>query len=354
MGHTTLNQILDIFDLLVKNQNPDSERALYTYLFTKPSTTKRFESLIESAAAGTGLDQVVFHFDSPVPHGTNPEGDHVASSFHALEQNESSSDAHEETMEEQQEYDYIDDLDETTNADADTSKDGNGGQNDEVEANAGEPQAPEDLQISAEENLTADLAQPMAEAEANGNTTQQFFCQPFTSFDFPTTRSTAAQHYPHPYNPSVISDFDMTFSQKDTDETLSALAEADFEMAMEPDVDNTAEDGDFDANEDLTSEYKNDALDLANADTSASNTIDNDDTGLGMTAEEAAEALDQFDETKAPDQVDDEIDWRDDPADEDISTISAGANKRSHDADGLVQEDGPGKCSLQLPQAICY
>ncbi|KAI9167372.1 LOW QUALITY PROTEIN: glutamic acid-rich protein [Paramyrothecium foliicola] len=65
----TLRQILEVFDLLVKNQDPDSSRVLYTYLFTRPSTSKRFEFLVESATAGKGLDEVIHLFASPMPHG---------------------------------------------------------------------------------------------------------------------------------------------------------------------------------------------------------------------------------------------------------------------------------------------
>lgn len=58
-----------MFDLLVKNQDPNTSRVLYTYLFAKSSTSKRFESLVESAAAGKGLDEVTRLFGSPMPHG---------------------------------------------------------------------------------------------------------------------------------------------------------------------------------------------------------------------------------------------------------------------------------------------
>ncbi|KAL6414826.1 hypothetical protein AUP68_01361 [Ilyonectria robusta] len=66
LSSVTLRQILEIFDLLVKNQDPESSRTLYTYLFTKPSASKRLESLIESATAGKGLDEVIHLFESPV------------------------------------------------------------------------------------------------------------------------------------------------------------------------------------------------------------------------------------------------------------------------------------------------
>ncbi|KAK7433092.1 hypothetical protein QQZ08_000021 [Neonectria magnoliae] len=66
LSSVTLHQILEIFDLLVKNQDPDSSRTLYTYLFTRPCASKRLESLIESATAGKGLDEVIHLFESPV------------------------------------------------------------------------------------------------------------------------------------------------------------------------------------------------------------------------------------------------------------------------------------------------
>lgn len=337
--------------MLVKNQDPDSERALYTYLFTKPSTTKRFESLIENAAAGTGLDKVIYHFDSPVPHGTNPDGDHVASSYHDLDEYQSPGDAsakaHDEQLDNQKEYDYIDDLDETAQMNASGPHTGHGEQY--GDAAVDELQAPgESLPESGREHSNTTLAQLAVDAEANGNNTQ-LLCQPFMLFSSSTTlNSLSAYHYPRTYNPSVISDFDMISSQKDADENLSAFAEADFEMAMEPDIDNDVEDGDFDVNGDMPDEYQNDALDSANVETSASNTVDNEDAGLDMTAEEAAEALDQFDEAKNPDQVDDEIDWREDPAEDDMSTMSAGATKRSHDLDGLNQEGEPGMLGSRI------
>lgn len=71
MSQVTLTQILEVFDLLVKNQDPDGSRGLYTYLLTKPSATKRFELLVESAAAGRGLGDVAHCFETPIPHNTH-------------------------------------------------------------------------------------------------------------------------------------------------------------------------------------------------------------------------------------------------------------------------------------------
>ncbi|KAF4428248.1 hypothetical protein FACUT_9479 [Fusarium acutatum] len=71
MSNITLRQILEIFDLLVKNQDPDGSRPLYAYLFTKPNAEKRFDYLVESATAGKGLDEVIHLFETPMTAGTS-------------------------------------------------------------------------------------------------------------------------------------------------------------------------------------------------------------------------------------------------------------------------------------------
>ncbi|CAH0043112.1 unnamed protein product [Clonostachys solani] len=69
----TLRQILEIFDMLVKNQDPDGTRTLYTYLITKPNPPKRWEALLESAASGQGLEEVMHIFNPRIPTSTEPE-----------------------------------------------------------------------------------------------------------------------------------------------------------------------------------------------------------------------------------------------------------------------------------------
>ena len=53
---------MEIFTLLVKNQDPDANPRLYTNLFTRPATGKRLEALIEDAFAGKGLSEVSYKF----------------------------------------------------------------------------------------------------------------------------------------------------------------------------------------------------------------------------------------------------------------------------------------------------
>ncbi|KIE00343.1 hypothetical protein MAJ_03581, partial [Metarhizium majus ARSEF 297] len=67
LGSISLRQILEVFDILVKNRDPESSRPLYTYLFTRPSVGRRFDFLLESASDGKGLDDVIHLFQSAVP-----------------------------------------------------------------------------------------------------------------------------------------------------------------------------------------------------------------------------------------------------------------------------------------------
>ncbi|ODA81560.1 hypothetical protein RJ55_00060 [Drechmeria coniospora] len=62
----TLSQILDVFEILTKNEDPESSRRLSAYLFTRPNTMKRFEFLMEGATVGnTKLEDVAYYFEPP-------------------------------------------------------------------------------------------------------------------------------------------------------------------------------------------------------------------------------------------------------------------------------------------------
>ena len=69
-----MRQVLEVFDILVKNQDPESTRTLYTYLFTRPSTGKRLEFLVESATEGRGLDEIIHLFQHPSHVGNSAAG----------------------------------------------------------------------------------------------------------------------------------------------------------------------------------------------------------------------------------------------------------------------------------------
>lgn len=62
----TLHKVLDLMDSLVKNEDPESYTQLYTYLFTRPDTLKRFKFLQDSATVDKkGLGDVLYIFRAP-------------------------------------------------------------------------------------------------------------------------------------------------------------------------------------------------------------------------------------------------------------------------------------------------
>lgn len=61
--------------MLAKNQDPDSTRSLYTYLFSRPNPTRRYDSLVECATSGKRLDDVAYLFDSHDVHNDRQEDD---------------------------------------------------------------------------------------------------------------------------------------------------------------------------------------------------------------------------------------------------------------------------------------
>ncbi|KAL6821952.1 hypothetical protein J3E69DRAFT_339620 [Trichoderma sp. SZMC 28015] len=109
----TLRQVLEVFDLLVKNQDPDSSRVLYTYLFTRSNASKRFDFLAESAAAGRGLDEVIHLFEPPFGHH------HAAVDAHHRHEHDDDHDEASETNDATETHESVEDDDENDENDAD-------------------------------------------------------------------------------------------------------------------------------------------------------------------------------------------------------------------------------------------
>ncbi|KAG7102727.1 hypothetical protein HYQ44_016815 [Verticillium longisporum] len=60
----TLGSILQVFDHLVKNKDPEATRPMYALLITRPNCSKRWSSLIEDAWNGKNIDEVSYSFHS--------------------------------------------------------------------------------------------------------------------------------------------------------------------------------------------------------------------------------------------------------------------------------------------------
>ncbi|KAL7814985.1 hypothetical protein V8C44DRAFT_29284 [Trichoderma aethiopicum] len=134
LASITFRQVLEVFDLLVKNQDPDSSRTLYTYLFTKPNPSKRFEFLVESAAASKGLDEVIYLFESPAGH-------HHQAAVEADDGDDYEHDEDSEANEVTEAHESAEDGDEHGDADAETEESqGSEEEEDEEETSAAEDQ----------------------------------------------------------------------------------------------------------------------------------------------------------------------------------------------------------------------
>ncbi|KAM0334158.1 hypothetical protein ACHAQA_001178 [Verticillium albo-atrum] len=60
----TLGSILQVFDHLVKNKDPEATRPMYALLITRPNCSKRWSSLIEDAWNGKNIDEISYSFSA--------------------------------------------------------------------------------------------------------------------------------------------------------------------------------------------------------------------------------------------------------------------------------------------------
>ncbi|KAJ4254765.1 hypothetical protein NW757_005092 [Fusarium falciforme] len=393
MTNVTFRQIVEIFDLLVKNQDPDGSKTLYTYLFTKPNTEKRLESLIESATAGKGLDEVIHLFESPMPAAsTLMEADIAVDGLHeeldAFDSPEDEGQPDEaETAEHDEENSREAGLDtnvevSTTHGDAeDEHDDGNVTTEPTTEnpANAG----------TYDETVTETSHHPDAVAEdenseRNGKATPPSasslicyypgfcLCAPCVAeFVEDHEREEAeyrlslglqqkAKHSLTRFERSFLdhdrkkhthsqSDFSMTFSYQDTDEFFPAPVDSEADPFADLELDVGAEDDDeVDLGDDAVPEEQV-AVELETAhartnDTSTTATLKDEDETGSINVDLSADATEEGTAEKTgPNEENDldEIDWRDEPEvdDEGPSTPSAAGKRARGDDDEVDAED---------------
>ncbi|KAL7905922.1 hypothetical protein GGI35DRAFT_125458 [Trichoderma velutinum] len=139
----TLRQVLEVFDLLVKNQDPDNSRVLYTYLFTRSNTSKRFEFLAESAAAGKGLDEVIHLFESPFGHH------HAAVDAHHGHEHDDDHDEASETNDATETHESVEDDDENGENAADNGSEESEASEEDEDEEEEEPSAIEEQPVDA-------------------------------------------------------------------------------------------------------------------------------------------------------------------------------------------------------------
>ncbi|KAL6875930.1 hypothetical protein HDV57DRAFT_162305 [Trichoderma longibrachiatum] len=175
LASITFRQVLEVFDLLVKNQDPDSSRTLYTYLFTKPNPSKRFEFLVESAAASKGLDEVIYLFESPA-------GQHLQAAVEADDGDDYEHDEDSEANEVTEAHESAEDGDEHGDADAETEESqGSEEEEDEEETSAAEDQ-PADTADQDEEEGEGEGEEEVEEDEEDDEDEAEDFMEDVEDF----------------------------------------------------------------------------------------------------------------------------------------------------------------------------
>ncbi|KAF7546468.1 hypothetical protein G7Z17_g8412 [Cylindrodendrum hubeiense] len=365
LASVTLRQILEIFDLLVKNQDPDSSRTLYTYLFTKPSASKRLESLIESATAGKGLDEVIHIFESPVAAAASVLEANTADDEleERLDEYDSPADDDVEGIskgEMEQDVEYL--AGDAPGLDASAlngNQDSNEGDQDATEADYTEDNAvdPTSEDAIATNDQASSAAAIEDDVESNGYVEEhgreeegfrhalQFRRRlewQHANSEKPVLRHALRKlHYSN-------SDFSVTYSATDADQSILAHDESESNPFINPELDDDAEvDDEVDLEVGgLTDEHNPIDPDVANVGTTGTSTTttlkDDDETGsiiADVIADAAVTGLPDTTEVADEDDVG-EIDWRDEPeADGDIPSPPSVVGKRARGDDEADVED---------------
>ncbi|KAL6895071.1 hypothetical protein GGI43DRAFT_411808 [Trichoderma evansii] len=333
----TLRQVLEVFDLLVKNQDPDSSRTLYTYLFTRSSVSKRFEFLAESAAAGRGLDEVIHLFENPVGHHhALAEAENEHGHYHGEDSEANDATETHESAEDDDENEENEDADADTEESEASEEDEEEEDEDEEETSAAEEQPVESADQYEEEeeedeededdgeDFMAETEDFIRDAEENANQEGEYSDDAEESYEQlqavvvePVNHSNHADATAEVDNPP-----DATYSYDDADEDADANPFIHLEM-QETMVDDGVE-IEYEAmahvevgNEDshqLAMHPVDEYIDTNEADTGTTNTLaDNGEaisTLLDIGADQGLEEITNEDlafEDEMP-----EIDWRDD------------------------------------------
>ncbi|KAJ4162492.1 hypothetical protein NW754_013920 [Fusarium falciforme] len=304
MTNVTFRQIVEIFDLLVKNQDPDGSKTLYTYLFTKPNTEKRLESLIESATAGKGLDEVIHLFESPMPAAsTLMEADIAVDGLHE------ELDAFDSPEDEGQP-----DEAETAEHDEENSREAGLDTNVEVSTTHGDAEDEHD-----DGNVTTE---PTTENPANAGT-----------YDETVTETS--------HHPDAVAEDENSERNAPVDSEADPFADLELDVGAE-------DDDEVDLGDDAVPEEQV-AVELETAhartnDTSTTATLKDEDETGSINVDLSADATEEGTAEKTgPNEENDldEIDWRDEPEvdDEGPSTPSAAGKRARGDDDEVDAED---------------
>ncbi|KAK1240186.1 hypothetical protein MKX08_007628 [Trichoderma sp. CBMAI-0020] len=367
----TLRQVLEVFDLLVKNQDPDSSRTLYTYLFTRSSASKRFEFLAESAAAGRGLDEVIHLFENPLGHHhALAEADHEHDHDHGEDSETNEATEIHESAEEDNENEENEGADADTEESEASEEDEEEEDEDEEETSAAEEQPAEsadqyeDEEEEEEEDEDEDVGEDfMAEAEdfirdAEENANQEGEYSDDVEESYEQLQAVVVEPVNHSGHTDATAEADnapdATYSYDDEDEDADANPFIHLEM-QETMVDDGVEiqyetmahvEGGNEDSHQLAMHPVDEYIDTNEAETGTTNTLaDNAEaisTLLDIGADQGLEEITNEDlafEDEMP-----EIDWRDDAdapddAKDEMAATDSGLPKRRRTEDEQGVED---------------
>ncbi|GKU12418.1 unnamed protein product [Fusarium langsethiae] len=324
MSNVTFRQVLEIFDLLVKNQDPDSSRTMYTYLFTKPNAEKRLESLFESATAGKGLDEVIHLFETPMTVDTSMLETAVTIDGVHEELDEFDSPIDENAGDDQNGNDHHDEADEADDAEVD-----------------------DEYPVNEHTNLDAATLEVQEVASHDGASQDNNEVTAETQVGTPAGASTTAEALLE-----VIEEPDAAADSEGYEQ--NARAESDVDPFANFELDGDAEANDIEVVEATEEIEETEENGLGEPEATSAQTNGTSTTTTLQEEEEAAffniDLGEVSTEAEATGKVDtgenelDEIDWRDEPeADDQEPTTPSAAGKRSrgdddeHDA-GVEQD----------------
>ena len=324
--------MLDIFDLLVKNQDPNGSRVLYTYLSTRPNTSKRFDFLAESAAAGKGLDEIIHLFHPSVPHETQdnildmPDSNERDSDSHELAAGSDEGDNDDEETFNQRHQPLEEQNLSAENAPQDDGMDNVATQQSRNEHGdgAGAFMSLDEAARATDKGSSGEVAVDFLDhTTANGKSLQ--------TQDAPTTLISVQRTLPtmRLISPSTMIMQADKFMSEPTDTDAGLLLALDFEGEAVDSGPDIAESG------------------ITN--TSTTNTLQDDvETLLAPFNEEFDQepTIEVRDPPAAEEELVNEIDWRDEgEGDDEVEEIPSGAGKRGHADAELGTEDENGMSS---------
>lgn len=300
---------MEIHDLLAKNQDPDSTRSLYTYLFPRPNPSRRYDSLVECATSGKRLDDIAYLFDSHDVHNDRQGDD--GSQDHTIGDRMDDYESVEEGVGEQ--------MDESNEL--------------QQEAENGDDEQPEDVDTSGENTVEADADdEELSHEHAEHGE--------WDAADVENEEGIDAVEAPLGMSPRLSLSFALLAN------CVTEEVEADASLTQAVDTTENVDDEAEGGGEVEAAEFAEDLL-LADNEADATNVADDEiDFGGDQQYDDIANGVETSPKAENGTETnqDDEIDWRDGEGEAtEEGDVSSTTGKRSREDDGAGVDDEQGK-----------